>query len=447
MRVLIALALLLNVQFAQAKDSFIVQLKNNQSPILFGVKNGLNLTPIAPQMGLYSASPMKSEGANNVLSTLQHSPDVALIQENHDVEYRRGTLSPNDKFFNKQWNWQSPNSSNGVDAVSAWGNYGTGGKDALGREIVIAVVDGGFDLEQPDLIENLWTNKSEIPGNRVDDDGNGYVDDINGWDIARNSGKISLDMHGTHVAGIMGAKGDNGFLGSGINWNVKIMYVSAGYYLGDTARVMQAYSYILKQKQLWIATNGQQGANVVAVNSSFGLNAANCNSPGYAIWNKMYDEMGKYGILSVGATINAGMDIDRIGDIPTGCSSEYLVTVTSSTPMGVRERNAAYGATTIDLAAPGVQIYSTLPYKRADFMDGTSMAAPHVTGAIGYLYSVGSAAFINKSIASPSEAALEVKRTLLNNVTPQKSLMGQTVSGGILNLESSSEMIANSIGI
>ena len=178
---------------------------------------------------------------------------------------------------------------------------------------------------------------------------------------------------------------------------------------------MLAYGYALDLKDDWIASGGSAGANIVSVNSSFGIDFANCNSSTYAPWNDMFDLMGQSGILSIAATMNNPSNVDAQGDVPTGCSSDYLITVTATDDRD-RRTFSAYGATTIDLGAPGEDVYSTLNGSGYGSLSGTSMATPQVTGAVAVLHSVGGPSFAALRASDPAAAALEIKNSLLSTV-------------------------------
>lgn len=404
------------------------------------------LEPVIPELGIYALtlteSTARNMGSRAAATSLRQKAGVIYAQENHKVTRRVDTSkgTPNDKKFSQQWDLLKDSSNWGIDAVTAWTNFGTGGLDARGNEIVVAVVDGGMDVKHEDLVDNVWINKGEIPGNKIDDDKNGYVDDVYGWNAFSNTGSLSPDMHATHVAGTVGMKGNNGLHGAGINWNVKVMSINGA--SGDTKTVLIAYGYALKQKQLWLQSGGMQGANIVATNSSFGVDYGDCSSSNYSAWNDIYNEMGKVGILSAAATANIDLNIDTEGDVPTGCTSEYLVTVTNTQKDGKKNSGAGYGKTMIDLAAPGTNIYSTTPNNGFSSLTGTSMATPHVAGAIAYFHSAASKNFNDGYYKDPAGAALAMKKAMLETVTPTTQLKDMTVSGGILNLNAAAQKLS-----
>lgn len=431
----VLVAILFTASASFAKEGVIVRLNKDTNALVFSKLHNVNLKPISKAIGLYLATPVAGQTTlAKAAKSMKTSGGALYVNPNHKVTPRAKTLVPNDKGFKDQWGYVLDSTTFGIDATTAWAVYGTGGADQNGQEIVIAVVDGGFDVAHPDLKANLWVNKDEIPGNGIDDDGNGYADDVNGWDTESETGTIQVDYHGTHVAGTMGAEGNNGLDGSGINWKVKIMFVSMGWSLADTEKTMESYEYIRKQKELWITSGGKKGANVVAINSSFGIDQANCSQGEFTQWNDMFEALGKVGILSVAATANANWDIDKMGDVPTSCPSEYVIGVTNSMKDGNKEPEAGYGVLNIDIAAPGTDIFSTYPDSDFGSNSGTSMATPHVTGSVGYLYSVASQDLLILAELDPGAAALEVKKALLNTVTKRPTMKDRIASGGILNL-------------
>ena len=161
------------------------------------------------------------------LKEIKENPWVQHAQYDHYITKRQ--TFPDDPSFSSQWGMHNTGQSGGledadIDAPEAW-DLTTGGVNALGDEIVVAIVDGGCLLSHSDLNDNLWINEDEIPGNGIDDDNDGYVDDINGWNAYNSNGSISSDGHGTHVAGIVGAEGNNGSMVAGVNWDVKLMII------------------------------------------------------------------------------------------------------------------------------------------------------------------------------------------------------------------------------
>lgn len=353
------------------------------------------------------------------IQDLERSEWVQYAAPDHIVS-NRDTL-PNDPSFGSQWGHTK------MQSAKAW-DLGQGSDS-----FVVAVVDGGCRINHADIAPNLYVNTAEANGTPgVDDDGNGYVDDVNGWNAYNNNGTIPNDGHGTHVNGIVGARGNNGAGVAGVNWNIDLMPIAGS--SGSTSTVTKAYGYALAQKTLWLNTGGTKGANVVATNSSFGVDQGNCGSNAYKPWNDSLNAMGAVGILSCGATANANWNIDAVGDVPTGCNSPYMVSVTNTTSSDAKNSGAGYGLTTIDLGAPGTGILSTYSNGGYTNLTGTSMASPQVAGAIGFLHSVASPAFVTLRNSDPAGAALALKTVILQNVDPLPALAGKTVSGGRLNL-------------
>ncbi len=365
-----------------------------------------------------------------VLEAVKRFPEIKMAQLNHFVE-QRATV-PNDSFFATQWNMNNDGSGGGnvdadIDAVEAW-DISTGGLSPLGDTIVVAVIDDGFALWNSDL--NYWKNRNEIPSNGIDDDGNSYKDDFDGWNVFTNSGTIPGADHGTHISGIIGAIGNNGNGIAGINWNVRILPVVGGSTLESD--VIAAYSYVYEVRARYNETNGSEGAFVVATNSSFGVNFGKVVD--FPIWCSLYDSFGTLGILNAGSAPNLGIDVDTQGDIPTTCPSNFLIGVTSTTNKDTMDLSVGYGDVNIDMGAPGRKILSTVTSDTTAFMSGTSMAAPHVAGAIALMFSAASVEMMQDYNNDPQNIALIMKNYLLQGVDTLSTLQGLTVTGGRLNL-------------
>lgn len=416
-----------------AEPTSLEQAKQELDPSVFLVDRVL-----VKRLDIYLVTFDKQLSIATALELLRGYPVLKWAQADHVLKER---LTPNDTQFSSLWNLHQTSDCD-VDAPEAW-DITTGGTDFNGDDLVVAIVDGGCQLSHPDLAANLWVNALEASGTTgVDDDGNGYIDDVNGWDANNDDGSIPTYAHGTHVSGIAGAVGNNGSQVCGVNWNVKLMEISTN---TITSHISIAYGYVVDQKALWWSSGGTEGANLVATNNSFGIDLADCEAGEYPIWNDLYNDMGELGVLSAGATANAHYNIDQTGDVPTGCESPYIIAVTNTTSTDALNSGAGYGATTIDLGAPGTNVLSTYPTSITQTATGTSMATPHVAGAVALMHAAASQSFYNYYQQHPDSASLILKQLMLDAVDPLTSLNGITVSGGRLNLFNAVTAISNYI--
>ncbi len=281
------------------------------------------------------------------------------------------------------------------------------------RNVVVAVIDSGIDLSHPDLAANLWTNPGEIPGNGIDDERNGFVDDVHGWNFAANTSNVQDGYgHGTHVAGIIGAVGNNGVGVTGINWNVSIMPLKfqddrgVGY-TGDAIKAVQ-YATIMRR---------DFGVNVVVINASWG------GGTGYAsLLETAIRDAGSTGITFVAAAGNSGANNDVATRYPSGYDLPNVIAVGACDSTGALAGFSDYGATAVDLAAPGTSIYSTLPGGQYGWLAGTSQATPQVSGTVALL-----------AAAKPGITVAEVRTAILDSVDHPPALAGKVATGGRLN--------------
>ena len=368
-----------------------------------------------------------------VVRSIGESSIVEAVQFNHYVEDRETV--PNDPNLSTQWH-HIENGDHDIDSDLAW-DITTGGYTVSGDLIVVAVLEGGgSNYSHTDLIDNHWTNEFEIPNNGIDDDENGYIDDFNGWNSVTNNDGIATGGHGTSVSGMIGAQGDNGIGGVGVNWNVGIMQVQMGGL--SESNVIEAYSYPHVMRNLYNTTGGTRGAFVVATNASWGIDLA--DPAQYPVWCGYYDDLGAVGILNCGATANSAYNIDTQGDMPTGCSSDYMVSVTATDDNDVRTFSA-YGATTIDLGAPGDNVY--LPSGSSNYSNtsGTSFASPCVAGAIALMYSAPCSSIGSSALTDPQGTADLVRGFIFDGVDLVSNLTTETVTGGRLNLANSLDLL------
>lgn len=356
-----------------------------------------------------------SVSTEDALRALGADPAVAHAQPNY-LYYPAAV--PNDPWCagGSQWglhNYGQEGGTPGADvhAPQAW-DLTTGSAN-----VAVAVIDSGIDYTHPDLAPNIWTNAGEIPGNRIDDDGNGYVDDVHGWNAVDNNGDPMDHMgHGTHCAGTIGALGNNGMGVAGINWSVRIIATRfiGGSGFGSTADAIECLDYIHTLKD--------RGVNVIATNNSW---SGGGDDP---LLNAAIEASNARGILFITASGNgsasgAAVDTETLPIYPGCLSHPNIINVTATDRKDRKAAWANYGRTGVHLGAPGVEVWSTVLGGSYDSDTGTSMAAPHVTGAAALL-----AAY------DPSLTHLQIKDRLLRTGDPLPDLAGRTVSGRRLNL-------------
>ncbi len=359
---------------------------------------------------------------------------VQRVQYNHRVQSR--SVVPNDPLFSQLWNLDNDGASGGVagadiQALDAWmlqSNITT----ALGDTIVIAIIEDPMDVYHEDI--NYFINRNEIDSNGIDDDGNGYIDDYRGWNAYDNNGNPHNTFigHGIHVAGIAAAKRDNGIGVAGVASGFKVMPIAGS--SEDEATVVKAYDYVINMRRLYDATSGTKGAYIVATNASFGVGNFGALPINYPIWCAIYDTLGKIGILSAVAPPNSNVNVDAVSDVPSACPSDFMVSVTSTTRTDSKTNGAAYGTKTIDIGAPGSSIHSTYPNNTYGTLSGTSMAAPHVTGAMAAMFAVACPDLLNNYASYPDSFALLFKKYLLDGAERTNGMNNRTFTNGRLNL-------------
>lgn len=313
-----------------------------------------------------------------------------------------------------------------ISAFDAW-NYTTGSfVDSTGSsDVLVVVFDTGTDLNHPDLVDNLWVNPNEIPNNGVDDDDNGYIDDIYGWDAVSHDGYPGDgNGHGTHVAGIIGAKGNNGIGISGINQTIKIISVrifdADGFTTGEA--ILEGYDYItalLEQELPIVAVNQSWGGGV-----DYGEDAVVIAEA----YRDMANLHGSYNAIWVVAAGNSALDHDNLQyqSYPDAIQAPNIISVASTDFMDDLSYFSDYGLHTVEIGSPGSEILSTVPYFVDDsgyaFFSGTSMATPYVTGVIALAASI-----------YPDETASSRIARVMATADPISSLNGKTITGARLN--------------
>jgi subtilisin family serine protease len=349
-------------------------------------------TLMARELGVYRIVLPDDMSEEEALASLTSEGIVEEGERNIAYEVTR---IPNDASYGSLWGMPS------IGAPTAWD------RSIGSRDILVGIIDTGVDTDHPDLVNNLWVNPQEIPGNGIDDDGNGYVDDIYGIDPYNGDSDPEDDGgHGTHVAGTIGAVGNNGTGVAGVNWQVRMMSMKV-------CGTRYCSSYAIAEGILYAARHGAR-----VVNASLG----GTGTSSYIM--SALQTLDAAGGLFVAAAGNAGTDNDVTPHYPASYNYDHIISVAASTSNRDLAYFSCYGATSVDVAAPGYGIYSTLPGGRYGTYSGTSMASPMVAGSAA-LYLA----------ASPQSTSLEVKQALMSNCRDDAAITGKVVCGGVIDLE------------
>ncbi len=412
------------------ENEIIVKFKDDApSPQMrsFSVDKGLKLKDTIWNDEIMVFKTNEGISVEEAIETMLKDDRVEYAQPNYI--YKLFSDTPGDTFFKDLWGLHNigqkvlgttGKEDKDINALEAW-DITKGNK-----EIIVAVIDDGVYIDHIDLKNNIWVNEKEIAGNGIDDDGNGYIDDINGWDFANDRNiifsKTDGDYHGTHVAGIIAATANNtGVIG--VAPNVKIMPLK--FISGKTGRTTDAINAIKYAKD--------NGAHIV--NCSWGAEAVN------QMDTALRDAIVESGLLFICAAgngeeiggINVGIDNDIRPVYPASYDLDNIISVAAANNKGEKASFSNYGSNSVHLGAPGVDVLSTYPNKEAAtvtdavysdyhyaYMSGTSMATPHVTGIAALLLSK------NKYLTP-----VELKTAILDSVKPLDSLSDKTITGGM----------------
>ena len=376
-----------------------------------------NLDPSAPDEGrLLALAFVPADVTPSLLDNVARDSRVRYAEPNYILQVNK---TPDDPEWESLWGLNNTGQTGGkvdadIDALEGW-EVTTGSAN-----VIVAVIDTGIDYTHEDLAGNIWVNPGECPGgvceaNGIDDDGNGYIDDFHGINAITDSGDPMDDFgHGTHVAGTIGAKGNNATGVTGVNWDVKIigckfLGASGG---GSVAGAVKCFNYIHQLKN-------EQGQNIIATNNSWGGGA-----PSQALEEAM---AGPNQPLHVCAAGNGGTDAPHY---PAAYDLENIISVAATDHSDLYAGFSNYGDT-VDLAAPGVDILSTVPTGNCALCDpsgygeigGTSMAAPHVTGAAALI-----------AAQFPSLTPVQIKQRILTGIDPLTDESKSTATNGRLNV-------------
>jgi hypothetical protein len=425
----------LSVIVSAQTTNLLVRIKPEKlTSIASGLTKVTTLTPVDKEYGLYRCIIATEKLTPALIREINATDGVLALQKCRPVSRRK---QPNDPLYPAQ------NYLTTIRAPWFW-DRNTGGVNRRGDTLVVGMIDDGMDTAHPDLKPNMWFNYNEIPWNGLDDDANGYVDDYRGWNGGDSNNRTfttqSIFAHGTAVAGIIGAAGNNTKGVSGINWHVKLMpllcYPING--VNGDLGVIRSMLYALRMKKLYMSTGGKKGAFIMAVNTSVGIDGAFPNEE--PIWCSLYDSLGHAGILSSIATTNSNVDVGIAGDIPSLCPSPFTIVV-NNTDANDNRMGSGYNKEFVDMAAPGQGVFTTQlnsfigPNGPYSSVSGTSFAAPQVSAAAALLCAEVCDSFWAVHRNQPDSATRMLRRWILGGVDVVPSLSEKCATEGRLNIE------------
>ena len=352
---------------------------------------------IVPGLELVASSLPPAEA----MAALRTQPDVESVEPDCIVKLDQ---APNDPGFGQQWALANTGQTGGsagadIDALGAWSVRA----DASG--VTVGIIDTGMQLNHPDLSANVWTNTDEVAGNGLDDDSNGYVDDVHGWDFVNNDALPADDNgHGTHVAGTIGARGNNGIGVTGVAWTVRLMPLKAfdANGSGSISAIIAALGYAV-----------ENGARVS--NHSYGSGD---------FVRAEYDAFvaaTAAGHIAFAAAGNDGVNSDEAPHYPAAFRIANVVSVAATTDTDEIAGFSNFGIRTVQVAAPGTSILSTLPGSGYGYLDGTSMATPHVTGVAALV-----------AARNPTWTGSQIRDRILGTTRSVAGLDGKAWTGGVV---------------
>ncbi|HAR41534.1 MAG TPA: subtilase [Bdellovibrionales bacterium] len=378
----------------------------------------VDFVPLEMAPSVFKVSLASDSLLDAAIRALRLDPSVAAAEPNiifHTFEDQTPGQTPNDPDFGKLWgmkNTGQPDATGQVGRAGAdinvlplWNQGFTGN-----RKVLVGVIDTGVDWTHPDLIENIYTNPGEageLSANGIDDDGNGLIDDVHGWDFESKSKNSNDDNgHGSHVAGTIGASGNNGVGVAGVNWQVSILPIKFldAQGSGSLQGAIDAIEYAKKMK-------------VSIINASWGGNQFS------QLLSDSVKSTGDAGIIFVAAAGNDSSDNDTAGSYPAGFGHPNIIAVAATDNQDNIAKFSNFGRKTVHVAAPGVKILSTTKNGAYAVLSGTSMASPHVAGVAALLLSL-----------RPEWDYATLKERLIRTSDPMPSLSRKVLSKGRVNV-------------